>query len=39
MIIFAFAAELTEAIRDDALRDAVLERVAQRLQALGGETA
>ncbi|WP_038901467.1 Fe-S cluster assembly protein SufD [Dickeya dadantii] len=39
MIIFAFAAELTEAIRYDALRDAVLERVAQRLQALGGETA
>ncbi|WP_226051552.1 Fe-S cluster assembly protein SufD [Dickeya chrysanthemi] len=39
MIIFAFAAELTEAIRDDRLRDAVLARVAQRLQALGGETA
>ncbi|MEC5319793.1 Fe-S cluster assembly protein SufD [Brenneria populi subsp. brevivirga] len=31
MIIFAFAAELTEAIGDETLRDAILQRIAQRL--------
>ncbi|MCG8710076.1 Fe-S cluster assembly protein SufD [Brenneria sp. 4F2] len=31
MIIFAFAAELTEAIADESLRDAILTRIAQRL--------
>ncbi|MCL6408736.1 FeS cluster assembly protein SufD, partial [Dickeya dadantii] len=31
MIIFAFAAEVTEAIENESLRDAVLERIAQRL--------
>lgn len=31
MIIYAFAAELTEAIADDTLQQAVLQRIAQRL--------
>lgn len=31
MIIFAFAAELTEAIGDESLRDVILQRIAQRL--------
>lgn len=31
MIIFAFAAELTEAIADESLRDVILKRIAQRL--------
>ena len=31
MIIYAFAAELTEAIRDDAIRQQVLSRIGQRL--------
>lgn len=31
MIIFAFAAEVTEAIENESLRDVVLERIAQRL--------
>ncbi|ATA23654.1 FeS cluster assembly protein SufD [Brenneria goodwinii] len=31
MIIFAFAAELTEAIADESLRDVILQRIAQRL--------
>ncbi|MEJ4043958.1 Fe-S cluster assembly protein SufD [Erwinia sp. SLM-02] len=30
MIIYAFAAELTEAISDDTLREAVMQRIAQR---------
>ncbi len=30
MIIYAFAAELTEAITDDVLKEAVMERIAQR---------
>nr|WP_113866326.1 Fe-S cluster assembly protein SufD [Brenneria salicis]NMN91927.1 Fe-S cluster assembly protein SufD [Brenneria salicis ATCC 15712 = DSM 30166]RBP62852.1 iron-regulated ABC transporter permease protein SufD [Brenneria salicis ATCC 15712 = DSM 30166]RLM30723.1 FeS cluster assembly protein SufD [Brenneria salicis ATCC 15712 = DSM 30166] len=33
MIIFAFAAELTEAIEDESLRSVILERIAQRLPA------
>lgn len=38
MIIFAFAAELTEAISDDALRDVVIKRIAERLiGAAGGQ--
>ncbi|PLR41579.1 FeS cluster assembly protein SufD [Chimaeribacter californicus] len=35
MIIFAFAAELTEALEDDALRETVLHRIAGRLR--GGQ--
>lgn len=35
MIIYAFAAELTEALRDNALKQQVLERIGQRLP--GGE--
>jgi Fe-S cluster assembly protein SufD len=31
MIIYAFAAELTEAISDEALRQQVLARIGQRL--------
>ncbi|VEB08114.1 iron-sulfur cluster assembly protein SufD [Klebsiella pneumoniae] len=31
MILYAFAAELTEAIRSDALREQVLARIGQRL--------
>ncbi|MGE9552167.1 Fe-S cluster assembly protein SufD [Erwinia amylovora] len=30
MIIFAFAAELTEAIKDEVLKEAVMQRIAQR---------
>lgn len=31
MILYAFAAEFTEAIRSDALREQVLARIGQRL--------
>jgi Fe-S cluster assembly protein SufD len=30
MIIYAFAAELTEAITDEVLKEAVMQRIAQR---------
>ena len=35
MIIYTFAAELTEAIADESLRNAVLERIALRLPEEG----
>ncbi|KAA9001242.1 Fe-S cluster assembly protein SufD [Affinibrenneria salicis] len=35
MIIFAFAAELTEAIEDEQVREVVLNRIAQRLSGAG----
>ncbi|MNY70441.1 FeS cluster assembly protein SufD [compost metagenome] len=35
MIIYAFAAELTEALRDETLKQQVLARIGQRLP--GGE--